>query len=254
MPVPVAPDQQPTSAVRPSRSRAPRRLGLAGLVVALGAVITGVLVAPSLLGRRLPLPGAAAAAVELPDPLGAPGLRPGPLQTAVLAGGCFWGMEAIYEEIRGVRSVETGYAGGEAGTANYRAVSRGSTGHAEGIRITYDPAQVSYGDLLKVFFAVAHDPTEVNRQGPDVGEQYRSAIFSRDPQLQELARSYIQQLDETGLVPRPIATTVETSDRFFPAEPYHQDFVRRNPAHPYVVVHDLPKLATFREAFPELRR
>jgi peptide-methionine (S)-S-oxide reductase len=139
-------------------------------------------------------------------------------------------------------------------TARYAEVSQGTTGHAEGIRITYDPAQVSYGELLKVFFAVAHDPTEHNRQGPDIGPQYRSAIFTNDPQLQTVARTYIQQLDRSGSFDKPIATQVEASDRFFPAEDYHQDFVRRNPLHPYVVVHDLPKLAAFRAAFPELSR
>lgn len=220
----------------------------------LAAALGGLLALPLLMGRPGPLPFGAAQATELPDPAQDPGRRVGPTQVAVLAGGCFWGMEAIFEEIRGVQQVETGYAGGSAGTASYQQVSRGGTGHAEGIRITYDPGQVSYGQLLKVFFAVAHDPTEVNRQGPDVGEPYRSAIFTADPQLQGLARAYIRQLDAAGVFPKPIATTVEASDRFFPAEAYHQDFVRRNPAHPYVVVHDLPKLATFRETFPELRR
>lgn len=224
------------------------------LVLPLAAALGGLLALPLLLGRELPLPIGAAQARELPDPADDPGRRAGPPQTAVLAGGCFWGMEAIFEEIRGVKQVETGYAGGSDSTATYSQVSRGTTGHAEGIRITYDPGQVSYGELLKVFFAVAHDPTEVNRQGPDVGEQYRSAIFTTDPELRQLARSYIRQLDAERLFPKPIATQVETSGRFFRAEAYHQDFVRRNPAHPYVVVHDLPKLKTFRATFPELRR
>ncbi|MEO1004188.1 MAG: peptide-methionine (S)-S-oxide reductase MsrA [Cyanobacteria bacterium J06638_7] len=190
----------------------------------------------------------------LPDPALDPGRRAGSARTAVFAGGCFWGMEAIFEEIRGVSQVQTGYAGGSRATAEYAQVSRGGTAHAEGIRITYDPAQVSYGELLKVFFAVAHDPTQLNRQGPDVGEQYRSAVFTTDPELQQLVRAYIRQLDGAGSFPRPIVTRIEASDSFFPAEPYHQDFVRRNPRHPYVVVHDLPKLEQFRTSFPELRR
>ncbi|SBO42252.1 peptide-methionine (S)-S-oxide reductase MsrA [Cyanobium sp. NIES-981] len=236
---------------RPPQAPPPRRWHL---LIPLAGALGGLLALPLLLGRRLPLPIGAAQATELPDPAQAPGRRAGPAQVAVLAGGCFWGMEAIFEEIRGVQRVDTGYAGGSASSATYDQVSRGSTGHAEGIRITYDPGQVSYGELLKVFFAVAHDPTEVNRQGPDVGAQYRSAIFTADPALQRLARAYIRQLDGAGVFPRPIATQVEASDRFFPAEAYHQDFVQRNPAHPYVVVHDLPKLATFRATFPELLR
>ncbi|MBE9171857.1 peptide-methionine (S)-S-oxide reductase MsrA, partial [Cyanobium sp. LEGE 06143] len=143
------------------------------LLASLGAGLAGLLVLPLLMLGQLPLRPGAASAAALPDPALDPGRRPGPDQTAVLAGGCFWGMEAIFEEVRGVHSVETGYAGGSGATARYAEVSQGTTGHAEGIRITYDPGQVSYGELLKVFFAVAHDPTEVNRQGPDVGEQYR---------------------------------------------------------------------------------
>ncbi len=224
------------------------------LVASLGAALAGLLVLPLLMPVQLPLRLGAASAAALPDPALDPGRRPGPDQTAVLAGGCFWGMEAIFEEVRGVRSVETGYAGGSGETARYAEVSRGSTGHAEGIRITYDPGQVSYGELLKVFFAVAHDPTEVNRQGPDVGEQYRSAIFSDDPLLQKVARQYIAQLNGAGSFAKPIATQLESNARFYPAEDYHQDFVRRNPRHPYVLVHDIPKLETFRSTFPELRQ
>lgn len=224
------------------------------LAASLGATLTAVLVLPLVVSGELPLRSGAASAAALPDPALDPGRRAGPEQTAVLAGGCFWGMEAIFEEVRGVSSVETGYAGGSSDTARYAEVSRGTTGHAEGIRITYDPGQVSYGELLKVFFAVAHDPTELNRQGPDVGEQYRSAIFSHDPLLLDVARQYIQQLNEAGSFDKPIATQLERNARFYPAEAYHQDFVKRNPRHPYVVVHDLPKLETFRRTFPELRQ
>ena len=189
---------------------------------------------------------------SLPDPALDSPLTPGPESTAVLAGGCFWGMEAIYEEIKGVRDVVTGYAGGTAATAGYQQVSRGSTNHAEGIRITYDPAQVSYGQLLKVYFAVAHDPTQLNRQGPDVGPQYRSAIFPTTAHQHKLAKAYIEQLDAAEVFDKPIATTLETATAFYPAEAYHQNYVQRNPAHPYVVAHDLPKIARFKEAFPQL--
>jgi peptide-methionine (S)-S-oxide reductase len=177
-----------------------------------------------------------------------------PRATAVLAGGCFWGMEAVFEQVRGVTEVVTGYVGGSPATAAYERVSGGDTGHAEGIRITYDPARVSYEELLKVFFAVAHDPTELNRQGPDVGPQYRSAIFPTDPEQRRVAEATITQLDRSGTLPRPIATTVEVWRGFTPAEAYHQDFVARNPTHPYVVAHDQPKLARLKQQFPELSR
>jgi peptide-methionine (S)-S-oxide reductase len=224
------------------------------LLVPLLAAAAGLLAVPVLLRHQLPPSAASARAAELPDPSLDPGRQPGAERTAILAGGCFWGLEAIFEEIRGVSRVETGYAGGSADTADYRQVSSGRTGHAEGIRITFDPAEVSYGELLKVFFGVAHDPTQLNRQGPDIGEQYRSAIFTTDPQLQRMASSYIRQLDASGRFDEPIVTRIEASDSFFPAEPYHQDFVRRNPRHPYVVIHDLPKLEQFRSSFPELLR
>ena len=224
------------------------------LLIPLLAAAAGLLTLPVLLRDQLPPTAATARAAELPDPALDPGRQPGAERTAILAGGCFWGLEAIFEEIRGVSRVQTGYAGGSEATADYTQVSSGRTGHAEGIRITFDPAQVSYGELLKVFFGVAHDPTQLNRQGPDVGEQYRSAIFTTDPELQEMARTYIRQLDATGTFSRPIVTRIEASDTFFPAEPYHQDFVRRNPRHPYVVIHDLPKLKQFRSSFPELLR
>ena len=179
---------------------------------------------------------------------------PNKTESVVLAGGCFWGMEAVFEHLNGVTEVVTGYSGGSPATAAYDRVSGGDTGHAEGIRITYDPARVSYGQLLKVFFSVAHDPTELNRQGPDVGSQYRSAIFPTDPEQRRVATAYIAQLNRSGALPRPIATTVEDWRGFTPAEAYHQDFVARNPAHPYVVFHDQPKVARLKVQFPELTR
>jgi peptide-methionine (S)-S-oxide reductase len=174
-----------------------------------------------------------------------------PEEIAVFAGGCFWGLEAMFEEVRGVQTVLTGYSGGTAATANYPRVSGGGTDHAESIQITYDPRQVSYGELLKIFFAVGHDPTQVNRQGADVGRQYRSAIFTATPEQRAIAQAYLEQLKASGLFEKPIVTELNTFQAFYPAEDYHQDFVAHNPAHPYVLVHDLPKLQKFRQAFPD---
>ena len=174
-------------------------------------------------------------------------------QTAVLAGGCFWGMEAVFQRVKGVRSVTAGYAGGTAATANYPAVSSERTGHAEAIRITYDPARVSYATLLRIYFSIAHDPTQVDRQGPDSGPSYRSAIFPQTPGQAAVARAYVAQLTAARSFPRPIATRLEQG-RFYPAEPYHQDFFDRNPAHPYIVAWDKPKVAAFRAGFPTLAR
>ena len=175
-------------------------------------------------------------------------------QTAVLAGGCFWGVEAVFEQLAGVKDVVSGFAGGSQSSANYSAVSSGATRHAEAVKITYDAARVSYGRLLEVFFAVAHNPTELNRQGPDVGPQYRSAIFYRNPEQKAIAEAYIRQLNDARVFNAPIVTTVVTLDGFYPAEPYHQNFVERNPGYPYVVYHDLPKLEHLRKAFPELMK
>lgn len=172
---------------------------------------------------------------------------------AVLAGGCFWGMEAVFERVKGVSSVVSGYAGGTAKTANYAAVSSEATDHAEAIRIAYDPRKVSYGTLLRIYFSVAHDPTQVNRQGPDIGKSYRSAIFPQSPAQRAMAESYITQLDKSRSYSRPIATRIEAG-RFFPAESHHQDFMRNNPRHPYIVRWDVPKVQAFRAAFPTLAR
>lgn len=168
-------------------------------------------------------------------------------ETAVLAGGCFWGMEAVFEHVKGVRNVVSGYAGGAPEDARYDKVSGERTGHAEAIRISFDPRQVSYAQLLRIYFAVAHDPTQVNRQGTDVGPSYRSAIFPQNDSQQQLAASFIAQLRAAK---KPIATRIE-SGAFYPAEASHQDFVRRNPLHPYVVVHDRPKLAKLKQAYPQ---
>lgn len=172
---------------------------------------------------------------------------------AVLAGGCFWGMEGVFERVKGVSSVVSGYAGGTAATATYDAVSSEKTGHAEAIRITYDPAKISYGTLLRIYFSVAHDPTQLNRQGPDSGPSYRSAIFPQSPAQRAVAESYIAQLGKARSFSRPIVTKIE-SGRFYPAEAYHQDFMRKNPQHPYIVRWDVPKVKAYRAAFPTLAR
>ena len=172
-------------------------------------------------------------------------------QTAVLAGGCFWGMEAVFERVKGVRSVVSGYAGGTRKDATYARVISERTGHAEAVRITYDPRIISYGTLLRVYFSVAHDPTQLNRQGPDVGPSYRSAIFPQSPAQQRVARAYVGQLATAQTFARPIVTRIE-SGPFFAAEPYHQDFMARNPRHPYILIHDVPKVRALGRLMPKL--
>lgn len=174
-------------------------------------------------------------------------------QVAVLAGGCFWGVEGVFEHVKGVKSVVSGYAGGSANDANYGAVSSERTRHAEAVRIVYDPRVVSYGTLLRIHFAVAHDPTQLNRQGPDVGPSYRSAIFPQDARQAAVARGYIAQLTRSGSFKRPIVTRIE-SGRFFTAEANHQDFMRRNPRHPYILAHDVAKVRALKQRFPQFYR
>ena len=195
-------------------------------------------------------PGHAEKAVSIPTPARDVTPKPG-LQTAVFAGGCFWGMEAVFEGVRGVRSVTNGYAGGTASTASYAQVSTETTRHAEAIKVTYDPARVSYGTLLRIYFSVAHDPTQVNGQYPDRGPSYRSAIFPQSPAQKTVAQAYIAQLTGAHAFAKPIATRIE-SGRFFTAEAEHQDFFRRNPTHPYIMRWDKPKVAAFRAAYPQL--
>ncbi len=175
-------------------------------------------------------------------------------QTAVLAGGCFWGVEAVFERVRGVRNVVSGYAGGDKKTANYPAVGTGLTGHAESVQITYDPKEVSYAEILRIFFAVAHDPTQLNRQGPDTGPQYRSAIFYANDAERDLARSYIRELDKSGKFRGEIVTLVDPLKAFYPAENYHQDFIAKNPDNAYVVYNDLPKIRNLKQLYPEYYR
>ena len=183
--------------------------------------------------------------------LAAPAASAPHIETAVLAGGCFWGMELVFEHLKGVQNVVSGYAGGTAGDANYDRVSSEGTGHAEAVRITYDPAQISYAQLLKVYFSVAHDPTEVDRQGPDVGHSYRSAVFPQSAHQARFAKAFIARLNAAHVYKSPITTKVE-SGGFYPAEAYHQGFARKHPSYPYIVVNDRPKVAALRQKFPAL--
>ncbi len=173
-------------------------------------------------------------------------------QTVVFAGGCFWGMEAVFEHLKGVSQVVSGYSGGSAATAQYETVSSGVTGHAEAVKITYNPSQISYGQLLKVYFSVAHDPTQLNQQSPDRGTQYRSAIFFANNEQKQVAQTYIKQLNQAHVFHKPIVTQVVPLQQFYAAEDYHQNFIDLNPNYPYVVVNDLPKLKQLQEQFPDL--
>ena len=194
-----------------------------------------------------------AAVVVLPDPVSdAPLAAQSSSQTAVFAGGCFWGIEAVFEHVKGVTQAVSGYSGGTAETADYQKVSSGRTAHAEVVQVTYDPSKVSYGQLLKVFFSVAHDPTQLNRQGPDTGPQYRSAIFTVDAAQQRAAQAYIAQLQAAKSFPRPIVTEVVALKAFYMAEPYHQDYVVHHPDQPYIIYNDLPKVAALKKQFPQI--
>jgi len=194
----------------------------------------------------------ASPAVAIPDPVvDVPLATAKGRQTAVLAGGCFWGVEAVFEHVKGVSSVTSGYSGGTAKTANYDLVSAGRSAHAESVRITYDPSVISFGQILKVFFSVAHNPTELNRQGPDTGTQYRSAIFYANDEQQRIARAYIEQLNKAQVFARPIVTQI-APDSFYEAEAYHQDYAEQHPDQPYIVHHDLPKVENLRKLFPAL--
>ena len=193
-----------------------------------------------------------ASTLTVPAPLadvsraGAPGQ-----QTAVMAGGCFWGIQAVFQHVKGVINATSGYSGGEAKTADYETVSTGETGHAESVKITYDPSQITYGQLLRIFFSVAHDPTELNRQGPDDGTQYRSVIFYGSDEQKKIAEAYIAQLDKAKIFSRPIVTQVVPLKAFFPAEAYHQNYATLHPNQPYIVFNDAPKVAHLRQEFPD---
>jgi len=196
---------------------------------------------------------ASSAAVKVPDPAAdTPLSKSKGAQTVVLSGGCFWGIQAVFEHVKGVSSVTAGYSGGQASTAQYETVSTGRTGHAESVRIVYDPSQVSYGQLLKVFFSVAHDPTELNRQGPDEGTQYRSAIFYANEDQRRVAQAYVDQLNRAKAFPRTIVTEIVALQAFYPAEAYHQDYAEHHPNEPYIAINDLPKLEHLKQTLPEL--
>lgn len=172
-------------------------------------------------------------------------------EIAVFAGGCFWGVQGVFQHVKGVKKAESGYAGGSADTARYERVSDGDTGHAEAVEVTFDPTQVSYGTLLQIYFSVAHNPTELNRQGPDSGTQYRSAIFTRSGEQQKVAQAYIAQLDAAHSFSKPIVTRLESYNGFYPAEDEHQDFLTEHPTYPYIVINDLPKVAQLKQLFAD---
>jgi peptide-methionine (S)-S-oxide reductase len=214
--------------------------------------VLALLVVTGLAFRNQPV--AAEGAVSLPLP--AVDAAPGQATTAVvvLAGGCFWGVQGVFQHVNGVTSAVSGYAGGDKKTAQYRIVGNGRTGHAESVEVTYDPRQISYGRLLQIFFSVVHDPTQLNRQGPDFGTQYRSAIFPTNAEQAEVATAYIAQLDQAHLFKKPIVTKIEPDREFYRAENNHQDFLTRNPTYPYIVVNDLPKVENLKRFFADLYR
>jgi peptide-methionine (S)-S-oxide reductase len=219
--------------------------GTPRLTALLGVAVMGVLLWHSPLF-------AAEAPVIIPPPAVDNPKAEGPMQTAVLAGGCFWGVQAVFEHVRGVRKAIAGYAGGGRSTAEYARVGTGSTGHAESVKIIFDPAKISYGQILQIAFSVVHDPTQLNRQGPDVGTQYRSVIFYADDDQKRIAQAYIAQLDQAHVFARSIVTQVDPLKGFYEAEGYHQDYLIHNPTNPYIAMYDVPKVENFKRTFPEL--
>jgi len=214
------------------------------------AALVGAITAGAILWQA-PLFGAEAPVFIAPPLVDNP-KSAGPVQTAVLAGGCFWGVQGVFEHVRGVKKVIAGYAGGDGRSAHYDMVSTGTTGHAESVEITFDPVAISYGQILQIAFSVVEDPTQKNRQGPDYGTQYRSAIFYANEDQKRIAEGYISQLDQAHVFKLPIVTRVERLSGFFPAEAYHQDYLIHNPTQPYIAFNDLPKIENLRRIFPEL--
>ena len=199
-------------------------------------------------------PAGAADSFAVPAPVVDEPVPTAGTETAVYAGGCFWGVQGVFQHVRGVTRAESGYAGGAEATAHYDTVGTGSTGHAESVRITYDPAQVTYGRLLQIYFSVVTDPTQLNRQGPDTGSQYRSAIFAQNAEQQRVAQAYIAQLSQAAVFPAPIVTRVEPDTGFFPAEQYHQNYLDSHPTSAYIVMNDMPKVADLQRLFPQRYR
>jgi peptide-methionine (S)-S-oxide reductase len=198
---------------------------------------------------------AAESARSIPPPvLDEPTRAQATSETAILAGGCFWGVQGVFQHVEGITSAVSGYAGGAADTAHYERVGTNTTGHAEAVRVTFDPRRISYGRILQIYFSVAHDPTELNRQGPDVGTQYRSAIFPTNPDQTHVAEAYVAQLNQAHVFDVQIVTKIEPGRDFYPAEDYHQDFLTRNPRYPYIVINDLPKIENLKRLFPDLYR
>lgn len=229
----------PRSVVRRYAARlGPLRRSLAGAVLLLSGVLSQSAVSAAERVVVLPAP-----AIDNPK-------SAGPLQTAVLAGGCFWGVQGVFQRLQGVHQAVSGYSGGEASTADYETVSGGRSAHAESVQIVFDPNEISYGEILQVFFSVVHDPTQLNRQGPDTGPQYRSAIFYADERQKEIASAYIAQLEKEKRFRRPIVTRVDPMKAFYAAEAYHQDFLLKHPTHLYIVINDLPKVRNFQKTFP----
>jgi peptide-methionine (S)-S-oxide reductase len=212
------------------------------MLLILGALLVA-LAANSAGGAKTPVPSPAS---------DAPKATAAGQQTAVVAGGCFWGIQAVFQHVKGVTNVTSGYSGGEAKTADYETVSEGRSGHAESVKITYDPSQITFGELLRVFFSVAHDPTELNRQGPDEGTQYRSLIFYTDDEQRKIAEDYIAQLNQAQVFKHKIVTQVVPLKAFYPAEAYHQNYATIHPDNPYIVFNDAPKVSNLRKEFPDL--
>jgi peptide-methionine (S)-S-oxide reductase len=218
------------------------------------AVVAAFVVAAASIALRQP-GSAAEIARAIPAPaVDEPAASEATSETAVLAGGCFWGVQGVFQHVDGVTSAVSGYAGGAENTAQYQTVSSGRTGHAEAVRISFDPRRISYGHILQIYFSVAHDPTELNRQGPDTGTQYRSAIFPQSTEQARIAMAYIAQLDQAHLFPAPIVTRIEPGQAFFAAEAYHQNYLTLHPTQPYIAINDLPKIDNLKSLFPSLYR
>jgi peptide-methionine (S)-S-oxide reductase len=220
-----------------------RRVLIAGASIAAAIDFLGASFSSAEEARRIP-----------PPALDEPAAKGNALETAVFAGGCFWGVQGVFQHVTGVSEAVSGYTGGKKEDAHYRVVGTGRTGHAESVRVTFDPNKVSYGRLLQIYFSVAHDPTELNRQGPDKGTQYRSTIFPVTGEQAKIAKAYIVQLGAAHVFPRPIMTTVEPGRTFYPAEDYHQNFLALNPTYPYIVINDLPKVASLKRLYPKSYR